>query len=120
MNGRLPLYFSKPVLRHLTHVVDRMSSIGFKGKLTEIHAFSHQQKHGPPWTISKIRAAKHLCRCTCITCTGRHDCPKKQRLSHGQHAYPYDFRIFDKETADSKIQLSLDRVICVFLNAHLR
>lgn len=41
----LPFYFSKPVLNHLTHFIDGMLSIGFTGKLTEIHAFSHHRKH---------------------------------------------------------------------------
>lgn len=72
IDWQLPFYFSKPVLRHFTHFIDGMSSVGFTGKLTEIHAFSHHQKHP------------------------------------GQHAHPYDFRLFDKETTDSKIQLSVD------------
>lgn len=42
---QLPLYFSKPVLRHFTHFIDGMSSIGFTGKLTQIHKFSHHPKH---------------------------------------------------------------------------
>ena len=42
---RLSLYFSKPVLHHLLHFVDGMSSIGFTGKLTQIHALSHHSKH---------------------------------------------------------------------------
>ena len=37
---------SKPVLQHLTHFIDGISSIGFTGKLTEIYALSHHQKHG--------------------------------------------------------------------------
>lgn len=41
----LPFYFSKPVIHHLTHFIDGMLSIGFTGKLTEIHSFSHQKKH---------------------------------------------------------------------------
>lgn len=42
---RLPHYFSKPVLRHFLHFIDGMSSLGFTGKLTQIHASSHHPKH---------------------------------------------------------------------------
>lgn len=42
---KLPFYFSKPVLNHLSHFVDGMLSTGFTGKLTEIHAFSHHKRH---------------------------------------------------------------------------
>ncbi|SCC48011.1 hypothetical protein GA0061087_105521, partial [Priestia flexa] len=42
---KLPFYFSKPVINHLTHFIDGMLSVGFTGKLTEIHSFSHQKKH---------------------------------------------------------------------------
>lgn len=42
---QLPLYFSKPVLRHFTHFIDGMSSIGFTGKLTQIHTYSRHPKH---------------------------------------------------------------------------
>lgn len=45
VNWNLPFYFSKPVLNHLTHFIDGMLSIGFTGKLTEIHSFTHYQKH---------------------------------------------------------------------------
>lgn len=38
-------YFSKPVIRHLTHFIDGMLSVGFTGKLTEIHSFGHHKKH---------------------------------------------------------------------------
>ena len=31
-------------------------------------------------------------------------------IKSGQHAFPYDFRLYDKETTDSKIQLLLDMV----------
>lgn len=41
----LPFYFSKSVLRHMLHFVDGLSSTGFSGKLTEIHALSHHAKH---------------------------------------------------------------------------
>lgn len=44
-NWQLPFYFSKPVLQHLLHFVDGMSSIGFTGKLTQIHAFSRHPRH---------------------------------------------------------------------------
>jgi hypothetical protein len=43
--GHFPFYFSKPVIQHLTHFVDGMLSVGFTGKLTEIHSFSHHKKH---------------------------------------------------------------------------
>jgi len=39
---KLPFYFSKPVIHHLTHFVDEMLSIGFSSKFTEIHAFIHR------------------------------------------------------------------------------
>jgi hypothetical protein len=45
VDWNLPFYFSKPVLDHLTHFIDGMLSVGFTGKLTEIHSFSHQKKH---------------------------------------------------------------------------
>ncbi len=41
----LLFYYSKPVVRHLLHFIDGMSSIGFTGKLTETHAFSHHEKN---------------------------------------------------------------------------
>lgn len=41
----LSFYFPKPVLYHLLHFVDGMSSADFTGKLTEIHSFSHYSKH---------------------------------------------------------------------------
>lgn len=156
IDWQLPFYFSKPVLRHLTHFIDGMSSIGFTGKLTETHAFSHHQKHrttlghflkNSPWnetyllrqsqqyvqqniaeddsiflliddTIAKktkpsSRAAQPTESC------GYHFSHTdgksvwgyqvvQMMMKSGQHAHPYDFRLFDKETTDSKIQLSID------------
>jgi hypothetical protein len=34
---KLPLYFSKSVLNHITHFVDGMLSSGFTGTLTDLH-----------------------------------------------------------------------------------
>lgn len=45
VNCKLPFYFSKPVLNHLSHFVDGMLSTGFTGKLTEIHALSCHKRH---------------------------------------------------------------------------
>lgn len=39
-----PFNFSKLVLRHMIHFVDRLSSTGFSGKLTEIRKLCHQPK----------------------------------------------------------------------------
>ncbi|MEK5040698.1 IS701 family transposase [Sporosarcina sp. FSL K6-3457] len=69
----LPFYFSKPVVRHLLHFIDGMSSIGFTGKLTEIHALSHHAKHRTtlghflqhsPWNESFLlrQSKKHVLR----------------------------------------------------------
>jgi hypothetical protein len=40
-----PFYFSKPVINHMVHFIDGALSVGFTGKLTEIHAYSHHKKH---------------------------------------------------------------------------
>lgn len=156
IDWQLPFYFSKPVLRHFTHFIDGMSSIGFTGKLTEIHAFSHHQKHrttlghflkNSPWNetyllrqsqqyvrqnIAENEPIFHLLDDTIAKKTkpsSRAAHPTEScgyHFSHtdgksvwgyqvvqmmmksGQHAHPYDFRLFDKETTDSKIQLSID------------
>ena len=156
LEWELPFYFSKPVLRHLTHFIDGMSSIGFTGKLTEIHAFSHHQKHrttlghflkNSPWNETYLlRQSQKYVRQNIVTdepvflllddTISQKTKPSSRAIhptescgyhfSHtdgksvwghqvvqlmmksGQHAYPYDFRLFDKETTDSKIQLSLD------------
>ncbi|MGG1619409.1 hypothetical protein [Paenibacillus sp. NRS-1781] len=34
---KLPLYLSKPALKHVIHFVDGMLSSGFTGTLTDIH-----------------------------------------------------------------------------------
>ena len=152
----LPFYFSKPVLRHLLHAVDGMSSIGFTGKLTEIHAASHHPKHRTtlghflqhsPWeesfllrkmkqqthrklqkdepaflivddTISK--KTKPSSRATSPTeACGFHFSHTEGKsvfghqvvqlmMSDEQTAFPYDFRLYDKEESVSKIELSVD------------
>lgn len=158
LEWELPFYFSKPVLRHLTHFIDGMSSIGFTGKLTEIHAFSHHQKHrttlghflkNSPWNETYLlRQSQKYVRQSIVTdepvflllddtisqktkpssraihpteSCGYHFSHADRKIvwghqvvqlmvKSGQHAYPYDFRLFDKETTDSKIQLSLDMI----------
>ncbi|MDT2688425.1 MULTISPECIES: IS701 family transposase [Bacilli] len=153
---RLSLYFSKPVLRHFTHFIDGMSSIGFTGKLTQIHAYSHHPKHRTtlghflqksPWqdkyllqqskqfvhrqiekslplfyllddTISKktkpsSQALHPIKGCgfhfshTEGKSVWGHQVVQLMAKSNGQ-AFPYDFRLFQKDKTDSKIQLSVD------------
>lgn len=153
---QLPFYFSKPVLQHLTRFIDGMSSVGFTGKLTQIHAFSHHPKHRTtlghflqksPWneqyllqqsqrfvqrqvdkqkplffilddTISKktkpsLQAASPIQGC------GFHFSHTEGKsvwghqvvqlmMKSGTKAFPYDFRLFQKEKTASKIQLSKD------------
>lgn len=41
----LSLYFSKPVIKHLVHIVDAMISKGFSGTLTDIHYWSFHPNH---------------------------------------------------------------------------
>lgn len=41
----LPFYFSKPALNHIVHFIDGALSIGFTGKLTEIHQASYHNRH---------------------------------------------------------------------------
>ncbi|WP_374723336.1 IS701 family transposase [Calidifontibacillus erzurumensis] len=41
----LPLYFSKPVMKHLVHIVDAMISKGFSGTLTDLHHWSFHPNH---------------------------------------------------------------------------
>ncbi|CUA80681.1 hypothetical protein Ga0061060_11316 [Anoxybacillus suryakundensis] len=42
---RLPLYFSKPVMKHLAHIVDAMMTKGFSGTLTDLHHGSFYPNH---------------------------------------------------------------------------
>lgn len=153
---RLPLYFTKPVLRHLTHFIDGMSSIGFTGKLTQIHAYSHHPKHrttlghflqNSPWkdtyllqqskqfvqrqmtkdqplfyllddTISKktkpsSQAVRPMEGCgfhfshTDGKSVWGHQVVQLM-VKSGHQAFPYDFRLFQKDKTDSKIKLSVD------------
>lgn len=153
---RLPLYFSKPVLRHLTHFVDGMSSTGFTGKLKQIHAFSHHPKHRTtlghfllksPWDERYLlQQSKHFIQrqldknsplfIILDDTISKKTKPSSQAInpiqgcgfhfSHtegksvwghqvvqlmiksGKQAFPYDFRLFQKEKTESKIQLSID------------
>lgn len=41
----VPFYFSKPVMNHMVHFIDGALSVGFTGKLTEIHAYSYHKRH---------------------------------------------------------------------------
>lgn len=152
----LPLYFSKPVLRHLLHAVDGLSSQGFTGKLTEIHAASHHPKHRTtlghflqhsPWEESYLlrqmkqhvhdQLSKHEPAFLIIDDTiSKKTKPSSQAASpteacsfHFSHtegksvfghqvvqlmiadeqrAYPYDFRLYQKEEAVSKIELTMN------------
>ncbi|SJP94646.1 FOG: Transposase [Clostridioides difficile] len=153
---RLSLYYSKPVLRHFMHFIDGMSSIGFTGKLTQIHAFSHHPKHRTtlghflqksPWqdkyllqqskqfihrqidqnlplfyllddTISKktkpsSQASQPIEGCgfhfshTEGKSVWGHQVVQLMAKSNEQ-AFPYDFRLFQKDRTDSKIELSMD------------
>lgn len=152
----LPLYFSKPVLRHLLYAVDGMSSIGFSGKLTEIHSSSHHPKHRTtlghflkhsPWeesfllqqmkqqvhqklrkddptfliiddTISKKTKPSSQALSPTEAC-GFHFSHTEGKSVFGhqvvqmmmaseEQAYPYDFRLYHKEAAVSKIDLTID------------
>lgn len=153
---QLPLYFSKPVLQHFLHFIDGMSSIGFTGKLTQIHALSHHPKHRTtlshflhksPWnerylqrqcqqfvqrqldpnkplffllddTISKKTKPSSQAQCPIEGC-GFHFSHTEGKtvwghqvvqlmMKSGKQVYPYDFRLFQKDQTDSKIQLSKD------------
>lgn len=155
---QLPLYFSKPVLRHLTHFIDGMSSIDFTGKLTQIHAFSHHPKHRTtlghfllksPWNEYYLlqQSQRFIRRQVYINkplfyllddTISKKTKPSSQAIdpiqgcgfhfSHtegksvwghqvvqlmmksGDQAFPYDFRLFQKEKTESKIQLSMDLI----------
>lgn len=152
----LPFYFSKPVLRHLLHFVDGMSSVGFGGKLTEIHAFSHQATHRTtlghflqhsPWEESfllqqsKKQVLKKIGKEGPLFFIFDDTIAKKTKpssqatspieagsfhyshtegksvwghqvlqlmLANEQTAYPYDFRLYQKEQGKSKIDLTVD------------
>ncbi|STO13688.1 Uncharacterised protein [[Flavobacterium] thermophilum] len=41
----LALYFSKPVIKHLVHIVDALTTKGFSGTLTDIHHWSFHPNH---------------------------------------------------------------------------
>ncbi len=41
----LALYFSKPVMKHLVHIVDAMITKGFSGTLTDLHDGSFHPNH---------------------------------------------------------------------------
>ncbi|MBE2920133.1 IS701 family transposase, partial [Anoxybacillus flavithermus] len=41
----LALYFSKPVMKHLVHIVDAMITKGFSGTLTDLHHGSFHPNH---------------------------------------------------------------------------
>lgn len=61
---KLPLYFSKPVLHHIKHLVDGMLSTRFTGTLTDTHreslqdrdrkTLSHFLAHGN-WNLSYLK-----------------------------------------------------------------
>ena len=42
---RFDLYFSKPVLRHMTHFLNGATEKGFSGTLTDIHDLSYEARH---------------------------------------------------------------------------
>lgn len=155
---KLPFYFSKPVINHLTHFVDGMLSIGFSGKLTEIHSFSHQKKHRTTlshflkkgsWNehyllqqtreriLRKVDKQEPLFLllddtiCEKTKPSSQADAPTESCSYHFSHthgktvwghqvlqlmlktrdqAYPYEFQLFHKETTESKINLSIDRI----------
>lgn len=44
-NWNLSLYFSKPVMRHLVHMMDGIMHKGCSGTLTDIHHLSHMTAH---------------------------------------------------------------------------
>ncbi|BBW96900.1 IS701 family transposase [Geobacillus icigianus] len=41
----LALYFSKPVIKHLVHLVDALTTKGFSGTLTDVHHWSFHPNH---------------------------------------------------------------------------
>lgn len=41
----LALYFSKPVMKHLVHIIDALTTKGFAGTLTDLHHLSFHPKH---------------------------------------------------------------------------
>ncbi|GCD84285.1 hypothetical protein PTHTG4_33500 [Parageobacillus thermoglucosidasius] len=41
----LALYFSKPVMKHLVHIVDALTPKGFSGTLTDLHHWSFHPNH---------------------------------------------------------------------------
>ncbi|WP_033006530.1 IS701 family transposase [Geobacillus sp. WSUCF1] len=41
----LALYFSKPVIKHLVHIVDALTTKGFSGTLTDVHHWSFHPNH---------------------------------------------------------------------------
>ena len=148
--------FSKPVLRHLLHAVDGISSHGFTEKLTEIHATSHHPKHRTtlghflqhsPWeesyllremkqhvhgqlsknepafliiddTISKKTKPSSRVVSPTEAC-GFHFSHTEGKsvfghqvvqlmMANEEQAYPYDFRLYHKEEAVSRIDLTID------------
>ncbi|MCP1187866.1 IS701 family transposase [Priestia flexa] len=155
---KLPFYFSKPVINHLTHFIDGMLSVGFTGKLTEIHSFSHQKKHRTTLGHFLKKGSwneGYLLRQTQEQILQKMDqdepvflllddtiCEKTKpssqastptescgyhfshtdgksvwghqvvqlMLKNGDQAYPYEFRLFHKETTESKIKLSIEMI----------
>lgn len=154
----LPFYFSKSVLRHMLHFIDGLSSTGFSGKLTEIHALSHHAKHRTtlghflqhsPWEESFLlqQSQRHVLKqmgkkeprfCILDDTIAKKTKPSSQATSpmeaggfhfshtegksvwghqvvqlmmaNAQTAYPYDFRLFQKEQGQSKIDLSIELI----------
>ncbi len=41
----LALYFSKPVIKHLVHLVDALTTKGFSGTLTDVRYWSFHPNH---------------------------------------------------------------------------
>ncbi|CAM4223907.1 hypothetical protein Gste01_02123 [Geobacillus stearothermophilus ATCC 7953] len=58
----LALYFSKPVMKHLIHIIDALTTKGFAGTLTDLHHESfhpnhrgrHPSRHGGRRALSRV------------------------------------------------------------------
>ncbi|EIM05186.1 transposase [Planococcus antarcticus DSM 14505] len=154
----LGFYFSKPVLKHLVHFTDGILSIGFTGKLTEIHTASRNENHRTllghflkqgVWNEQFLlgQTQQHILRkvakdeplfvliddtiCKKTKPSSRAKSPIDACGFHYSHAdgksvwghqgvemmvksagraFPFDFRLYTKETGESKIQLADDMI----------
>ncbi len=66
----LALYFSKPVMKHLVHIVDAMVTKGFSGTLTDLHHGSFHPNHRTTLRHFSRKALEKKRRCFANSSSG--------------------------------------------------